>query len=166
MNAAAAEKHADAPLASLLQEAEKHKAGSSAYAGDISPKQAHDYLQQQGGALIDVRTTPEWQFTGTPDIFDTKGKFVALSWKLYPSFSVNPQFADALAKEDGIGKDTPLFFMCRSGGRSLDAACAMTAAGYSYCFNITGGFEGDPDADGHRGGSAGWKAAQLPWKQS
>jgi hypothetical protein len=41
----------------------------------------------------------------------------------------------------------------------------MTQAGYSYCFNVTDGFEGEPDASRHRGTAAGWKASNLPWMQ-
>lgn len=165
MNAAAIEK-AESPLAALLAQAADHKVSGSPYAGDVSPSQAYNYLLKQNGALVDVRTTPEWQFVGTPDLMEACGKFIALSWKLYPAFSINSDFASSLAKESGIAKDTPLFFMCRSGGRSLDAAQAMTAEGYRYCFNIAGGFEGDPDADGHRGANEGWKAAKLPWRQN
>ena len=32
------------------------------------------------------------------------------------------------------------------GGRSTDAAIAMTALGYKNCYNVEGGFEGEPDA--------------------
>jgi len=42
----------------------------------------------------------------------------------------------------------------------------MTAAGYSRCYNVAGGFEGARDADGHRGTVEGWKAAHLPWVQT
>jgi len=141
------------------------KMGGLNYAGDISPEQAFDFIKSNDGIIVDVRTLPEWQFTGVPDLKATKGALATISWKNYPDFSTNPKFAEQLAAISGIGKDTPLLFLCRSGGRSLDAAVAMTAAGYRYCFNITGGFEGDPDAEGHRGVNQGWKAKKLPWKQ-
>jgi rhodanese-related sulfurtransferase len=59
-----------------------------------------------------------------------------------------------------------VLFLCRSGGRSKSAAIAQTGAGYKKCYNVAGGFEGDLDADGHRGHIGGWKAAGLPWKQT
>jgi len=31
---------------------------------------------------------------------------------------------------------------------------------------VAQGFEGDRDADGHRGTIGGWKAGGLPWVQS
>ena len=42
---------------------------------------------------------------------------------------------------------------------------AMTQAGFSRCYNISEGFEGDKDAAAHRGTVGGWKVAGLPWKQ-
>jgi len=41
----------------------------------------------------------------------------------------------------------------------------MTAAGYRRCYNVAEGFEGNPDAERHRGKTGGWKAAGLPWVQ-
>ena len=76
------------------------------------------------------------------DLTQVPGKLLTLSWKTYPDFALNQKFPDQLAG-DIPAKDLPLFFLCRSGGRSLDAAVAMSAAGYGYCFNIRGGFEGE-----------------------
>ena len=45
------------------------------------------------------------------------------------------------------------------------AAEAMTAAGFQECYNVAGGFEGDPDDQGHRGTVNGWKVDGLPWRQ-
>jgi rhodanese-related sulfurtransferase len=58
-----------------------------------------------------------------------------------------------------------MLFLCRSGARSRAAAMALTAAGYTSCYNIAEGFEGNPDAERHRGTTGGWKAAGLPWAQ-
>ena len=57
-------------------------------------------------------------------------------------------------------------FICRSGVRSNQAAIAASESGYSNCYNVLEGFEGDKDSDGHRGIQGGWKAAGLPWVQS
>jgi rhodanese-related sulfurtransferase len=135
------------------------------YAGDISPEEAFDFLLKHHAYLIDVRTLPEWQFVGVVDLGNTAGKAVTISWKHYPDFSLNLKFAEQLAALPDLSKETPIFFLCRSGGRSLDAAVAMTAAGYHTCYNIEGGFEGDHDGKGHRGITQGWKAKKLPWKQ-
>ena len=44
-------------------------------------------------------------------------------------------------------------------------AVALTARGYSRCYNVSDGFEGGHDAQRHRGVQEGWKAAGLPWRQ-
>jgi rhodanese-related sulfurtransferase len=135
------------------------------YAGDISPAAAYGFMLENESLLVDVRTLPEWQFVGIPDASATKANMLTVSWKLYPTFALNPEFLPAVVSETKNRKDLPIFFICRSGGRSLDAAVALTAQGYNYCFNISGGFEGEPNAQSHRGADSGWKASQLPWKQ-
>jgi rhodanese-related sulfurtransferase len=77
----------------------------------------------------------------------------------------NPEFVAALSSALS-DKETPLLFLCRSGARSAAAAKAMTAAGYSTCFNVADGFEGPLDAQAKRGAAGGWKAAGLPWRQT
>jgi rhodanese-related sulfurtransferase len=76
----------------------------------------------------------------------------------------NQKFLEALAQAN-LHHTDPIYFICRSGTRSMAAAQAAKAAGYKHVFNIKDGFEGPPDARGHRGGVAGWKADGLPWKQ-
>lgn len=138
---------------------------TTAYAGEITPTECYSRLcAEEKSWLVDVRTLPEWQFVGVPDLADAKGKLACIAWKTYPNFSLNPHFAAQLA-EAGISKNDPIFFLCRSGGRSLDAAIAMTAQGYTQCYNVTDGFEGEPDAKRHRAQTAGWQAAGLPWCQ-
>ena len=82
--------------------------------------------------------------------------------------TVDPRFAERLAGELnalGVKLDDDLFFICRSGGRSLTAAKAMAAMGYCACHNVAGGFEGPLDDERHRGTAGGWQAAGLPWLQ-
>jgi rhodanese-related sulfurtransferase len=137
----------------------------SPYAGDILPQQAWEILNANPQAvLIDVRTPPEWQFVGIPDLSSLGRQPLFVPWALYPAMEINRDFAAHVAvaaKEP----DAPLLFLCRSGGRSRSAAVAMTAAGYQACYNIAGGFEGDPDAQRHRGTLNGWKVDGLPWLQ-
>jgi rhodanese-related sulfurtransferase len=141
------------------------KLGGLAYAGDVSPAEAYRVLSQEGGFLVDVRSLPEWQFTGVANLEGMPAKLLTISWKTYPNFVLNPEFEKQLASAVGAQKDVPIFFLCKTGGRSLDAAVAMTQAGYSQSYNVTGGFEGDQNESGQRGTKNGWKAAQLPWAQ-
>ena len=137
------------------------------YAGDIAPDEAWEKMRE-GAVLVDVRTRPEWTFVGTVAPEPDMPAPVGLEWQSYPAMQVDGDFARKLAGEieaQGGDRDTPLVFLCRSGVRSLAAARAMSAAGYAESYNIAGGFEGDPDGEGHRGRVNGWKAAGLPWRQ-
>jgi rhodanese-related sulfurtransferase len=137
-----------------------------AYAGDVSPLEAYQNLKQNKGAvLIDVRTQPEWQFSGLPDLAGIGKTPIAISLKLYPDFSDNPNFlGDAMRAIPA--KDTPIYCLCKTGGRSALAAAMLTGLGYSHAYNIAGGFEGDLNSQRRRGQVSGWKAAQLPWEQA
>jgi rhodanese-related sulfurtransferase len=118
--------------------------------------------------LIDVRTSAEWAFVGLPDLSSIGKRPVQVEWQEFPGNRLNTAFVDRVAAAltaIGANKDSELFFICRSGGRSLKAARAMTAAGYSRCRNVADGFEGPLDPNRHRGGLAGWKAKGLPWEQ-
>lgn len=135
------------------------------YAGDVTPQEAWEVLQKDEEAiLVDVRTLPEWSFVGVPDLSQLGKNVVLLSWRIYPGMAVNGDFSNQLQKVVAK-KDTLIFFICRSGHRSMDAATEFTRYGYSCCYNIAGGFEGDVDAKGHRGNLNGWKLANLPWGQ-
>jgi rhodanese-related sulfurtransferase len=140
------------------------------YAGDIAADEAWEMLNREPGAqLVDVRTIAEWSFVGLPDLAPLGRKLHCVEWQHFPSMALNPDFvaetSGALASA-GAGQDTPVLFLCRSGGRSRAAAIAMAQAGYKKSFNIAGGFEGDLDPERHRGNNNGWKASGLPWKQS
>ncbi len=136
------------------------------YAGDLSPKEAWELLKKDKKAqLVDVRTVPEWAFVGYPNLSSLKRKLILISWRRYPQMLPNQEFERQLL-EEVPDRNTPLLFLCRSGGRSLDAAIAMTAKGYSTCYNIAGGFEGDLDEGNHRGTGNCWKSANLPWEQN
>ena len=140
------------------------------YAGDVSAQDAWTALKGDVRAqLVDVRTTAEWAFVGLPDLSSLDREVQRVEWQSFPSMAPNPAFVDHTSRaleRSGANKDTPVFFLCRSGARSRAAAIAMTKAGFSRAFNVAGGFEGDPDGAGHRGTRTGWKAADLPWRQS
>jgi len=136
------------------------------YCGDVTVGEVWEALTRDDKAvLVDVRTQPEWAFVGICDLSGLDKMPLLISWQEYPHMAPNPAFADMILAEN-IPRDSPLYFLCRSGVRSRSAAQAMTRAGYEKCFNILGGFEGDRDGAGHRGQQDGWKAAGLPWTQN
>jgi len=132
------------------------------YKGDVNPQEAYDKLNSNpASVLIDVRTRPEWAFVGVPAI----ERMATICWQNFPSMQVNEEFV-ASVQEAGIAKDAEIYLICRSGGRSAAAATALTDAGFSNCYNVAEGFEGDLDQSRHRGKASGWKARGLPWVQS
>ncbi len=139
------------------------------YAGDLAPSQAWEQLQRDPKAqLMDVRTTAEWSFVGLPDLSPLGRRVHCVEWQSFPSGAPNDAFVaqarQALAAA-GADASAPIFLLCRSGARSRAAAIALTQAGFAQAYNVAGGFEGDPDGEGHRGNSNGWKAEGLPWRQ-
>ncbi len=138
--------------------------------GEISVKEVWERLAaSKSSTLIDVRTYAEWSYVGCVDLSDLGKKPILIEWLQFPRQEINAQFVnslDAELKQLGLGHEADLYFLCRSGVRSLAAAEAMISVGYKRCFNVVNGFEGPPNADQHRGKISGWKAEGLPWKQS
>lgn len=141
----------------------------SVFTSDVSEATASDtYAALEAGGnvkLVDVRTRAEWSFVGLPDLSQAGSEPVLMEWQAFPDMAVNTNFGAALERACP-DKSTALYFLCRSGVRSLAAAREMRARGYEAVFNVIDGFEGPPDGEGHRGRVAGWKASGLPWRQS
>jgi rhodanese-related sulfurtransferase len=154
----------------LLGDAMSSSPSPRDYAGDVSAAEAWELLKSDPKAqLVDVRSMAEWNFVGLPELSGVGRKVHCIEWQQFPSMAFNPDFvaetAGVLAAA-GAQAESPVLYLCRSGGRSRAAAIAMTRAGYKNSFNVAGGFEGDLDPERHRGSSNGWKASGLPWKQS
>ena len=131
------------------------------YKGDVTPQDAFEKLQADAEAvLIDVRTIPEWNYVGVPAV----ERLLRVEWNKFPNMDINADFIDHI-ESAGVGKDAHVFTLCRSGVRSIAAAEALTAAGFTNAFNVLEGFEGDKNTDGQRGSVGGWKVAGLPWHQ-
>jgi len=139
------------------------------YAGDLSPREAWERLAADPPAqLIDVRSGAEWAYVGVPDLTGLGKEVIFVPWQEFPGMKINRDFTYLMAGRLGalsLGPATPLLFICRSGQRSRSTARVMTESGYSKCYNVAHGFEGDPDADRHRGRVNGWKVDGLPWAQ-
>jgi len=139
------------------------------YAGDVTCSDCfRALLENQTAQLIDVRTSAEWNFVGVPDLGQLGRQPILVEWQSYPTMNIDPEFVNTVVghlDELGLGKDTPTYFLCRSGVRSKSSAIAMTSAGFSNAFNIAGGFEGNHNEARHRGTKEGWKFDGLPWKQ-
>jgi rhodanese-related sulfurtransferase len=118
--------------------------------------------------LVDVRTRAEWTYVGIPDLGSIGKRALLVEWQTFPDQTVDARFVERLAgelKALGVQLNDDLYFVCRSGSRSLAAARAMAEAGYQSCHNVACGFEGPLDDLRHRGTLRGWKASGLPWLQ-
>ena len=130
---------------------------ASGYAGDISPQLAWAWVQAGDAVLIDVRTDAEREWVG-----GVPGA-VALAWKQWPGMALNAEFDGGV--KAAVSADKKALMLCRSGVRSIAAARRATELGIES-YNILEGFEGDPDTNGQRGKTGGWRYLGLPWRQS
>ncbi|MCL4768507.1 MAG: rhodanese-like domain-containing protein [Hyphomicrobiaceae bacterium] len=143
--------------------------GQAIHIVDVDVREVWRRLKEdRGTVLVDVRTRAEWAYVGLADLSSIGKRPILIEWQTFPDNRVDSRFVERLSdvlEVAGVGQQAELFFICRSGGRSKMAAQAAEAAGYAACRNVAGGFEGPLDADRHRGRTAGWKAAGLPWAQ-
>ena len=143
------------------KESEESKEGqglraAEGYAGDVTPILAYTWWQSEDALLVDVRTDAEREWVGfIPDTLHVR-------WKQWPGMELNANFdADLLA---AVVKEKKVLFICRSGIRSAAAARRATELGLE-AYNVLEGFEGDLDAQSHRGTLGGWRMRDLPWQQ-
>ena len=146
------------PLADALTSARALAlAAGLPYAGGVSPGVAWQLFQQGEALLVDVRSTEERKFVGhVPNSLH-------VAWATGTSLTRNPRFVREL--EAKTGKDVTVLLLCRSGKRSALAAEAATKAGLTNVFNVLEGFEGEINAQRHRGTEDGWRFHNLPWVQ-
>lgn len=130
----------------------------TSYAGDVDSRRAFQAMEHDPEArLVDVRTRQEWNSVGVPDVPGV----VFVEWT-GPDGTRNDGFLAEL-DANGISPAHPVYFLCRSGQRSRQAALIATSAGYRRSYNVSDGFEGPSDASGRRTVS-GWKNNDLPWR--
>jgi len=149
----------DAEIISTAQKRATEK--NLPYAGALTPQEAFEVLQANPQALlVDVRTKAELELVGKiPGALN-------IEWAFFPGMVANENFAEQLSAEldnRNIGKDSVLIFLCRTGGRSNNAATVAASLGYSQAYNTLEGFEGEANADKQRTMINGWKHASLPW---
>lgn len=127
------------------------------YAGDVTPELAAQWVARGEAVLVDVRSDAEREWVGyVPGA-------LPLAWKQWPGMALNEGFDAGLRAALPAGARAVL--LCRSGVRSIAAARRATELGFE-AYNILEGFEGNPDAEGHRGRTGGWRLRGLPWKQN
>ena len=124
------------------------------YQGELTPQEAFELLQQGTVVLVDVRSRAELELVGrVPDANHVE-------WAFYPGMVANADFASQLQAQ--VDKSQAIVFMCRTGGRSHNAAVVAEELGYT-AYNMLEGFEGEANAQKQRTLINGWKHAGLPW---
>ena len=124
----------------ILQLAQKRGSESGLpYAGAMTPREAFEMLQQNPEfLLIDVRTQAELALVGrVPAALN-------IEWAFYPGMVQNQDFAKQLSEK--VDKNQTLIFMCRTGGRSHNAATVAATLGYTQAYNMLEGFEGEANS--------------------
>ena len=138
----------------------------------LTPQDAHAALTADPEIVFfDVRDPIEIAFVGHAQGVDAIVPLRIATHEFNPDAGTyrerkNPDFlaqAEAVIAREGGGKNTPVFVICRSGGRSAVAARMLAEAGYTNVWNLVEGFEGDKDDSGARAVN-GWRNAGLPWK--
>lgn len=143
----------------------------------LTAQEAFELKQEQPlTLLVDVRSLPEITFLGMPtladahipfktqqDYSDYNAKTGSFKMKLNPSFVAD---IEALIAERELNRNASIILMCRSGGRSAQAADKLTQAGFTRVFSVVDGYEGDKAKSGKLAGQRvvnGWRNAGLPW---
>jgi rhodanese-related sulfurtransferase len=126
------------------------------YAGAMTPREAFEVLKTNPQALlIDVRTQAELGLVGrVPTALN-------IEWAFYPGMVPNQDFAKQLVEK--VDKNQVLIFMCRTSGRSHNAAAVAATLGFTQAYNMLEGFEGEANTFNQRTMINGWKHAGLPW---
>ena len=131
------------------------KAGIAQQKTVVSVNDFEKAVQAENTQLVDVRSRAELELVGrVPNT-------TAIEWAFYPGMVANPDFAAQLNAQ--VNKEALVIFMCRTGGRSHNAAVVAQQLGFKQVFNMIEGFEGDANAQKQRTLINGWKHAGLPW---
>ena len=126
------------------------------YAGAVTPTEAYALISQDADAVVvDVRSRAELELVGRVPVA------THVEWAFYPGMVANTEFAAQLLAQ--VDKSRTVVFMCRTGGRSHNAALLAQQLGYSKAYNMVEGFEGEANELKQRTLINGWKHAGLPW---
>lgn len=145
-------------LSSILAKARERAADLNLpYAGALTPQEAFDVMQlAQGAKLVDVRTRAELELVGRVP------QAMHIEWAFYPGMVANPDFAAQIQTQ--LDPEKLTIFMCRTGGRSHNAAVLAAQLGFAEAYNMLEGFEGEATPNTkQRCRINGWKVADLPW---
>jgi rhodanese-related sulfurtransferase len=122
----------------------------------ISPQEA-DEKMKEGYVYVDVRSEPEFADGHPAGAYN-----VPLMHLRAGAMQANPDFLRVMGV--CFAKDAKIVVGCNRGGRSLRAARALLAAGYTEVLEQRAGWDGARDAFGQVSES-GWSRAGLPMER-
>ena len=109
---------------------------------NINALDAFDYLSKEVNSyLIDTRSELEWKTTGIPDLSSINKETNLINWGPVLDQSFFEQYKKFLLIK--FNRKDNLFFICRSGSRSLMAAQFALEFGFENSYNIYEGFSND-----------------------
>ena len=111
---------------------------------NIKATDAFDFLSKKFDShLIDTRSDLEWKTTGIPDLSSINKKTNLINWGPVLNQTFFEQYKKFLLTS--FNQKDSLFFICRSGSRSLMAAKFAIEFGFKNSFNIYEGFHNEND---------------------
>ena len=106
---------------------------------NINVLDAFDFLSKNlNSYLIDTRSDLEWKTTGIPDLSSMNKETYLINWGPVLNQSFFEEYKNFLLTR--FDQKDSLFFVCRSGSRSLMAAQFAIKFGFKNSFNIYEGF--------------------------
>ena len=92
--------------------------------------------------LVDVRTRAEWSFVGTPVCQSMKNEVIFCEWASFPDMVKKSEFLENLLSHLNLEKSDNIFFICRSGARSFQAALELSGflGDFGMAFSGTSGY--------------------------
>lgn len=119
----------------------------------VSPQEARALMQNEGYVYLDVRSIPEFEAGHPAGAYN-----IPLAHMTQGGMRPNGGFLVEVATV--FPKDAKLVLGCKSGGRSLRAAEALTQTGYENIVDQRAGFDGARNSFGQVQ-EAGWQGAGL-----
>lgn len=120
----------------------------------ISAKEAHDLIEREGYAYVDVRTVGEFEGGRPAGAYN-----VPVANAGAGGMTPNDEFVGVVAAH--FSKDAKIVLGCQSGGRSQRAAALLVGAGFSNVVEQRAGWGGARDPFG-RVVDKGWQSEGLP----
>ena len=111
---------------------------------NIKASDAFDILTKKlNSHLIDTRSDLEWKTSGIPDLLSINKETYLINWGPVLDQIFFEEYKKFLLTR--FNQKDSLFFICRSGTRSLMAAQIAIKFGFNNSFNIYVGFSNDND---------------------